>query len=214
MIAKLCIWYLKLLELTCRIEVRGMELIGRGILGGFWHEDSLAMNLLLRRVGAMSLRPHILVTADRRGDTIERIVQACRGRAVRLSCQRGAALAASRELLGLLKNDRGVLAVALDGPLGPRHQPKRLPFLLGCKSACGMIGIKVGYTKEIRLKSRRDQYAVPLPFSGISFTIYDFGSLGAAEAAELEQYSQSIRSRLTPNRPGSPMAAEPAAAGS
>lgn len=209
MISKLCLWYLKILEATCRIEVLGLETLSGGMMGGFWHEDSLALNLLLRRVADRGLKPSILITADPRGDAIEKVVRNYRGRAIRISYQPGAALAAARKLTRFFESDREILGLAMDGPLGPRRRPKRLPFLMGAKAACGFRGIGVEYSQKLRLKSRWDQYVIPLPFSTIRFRVHDFGLVRAEEVADFEQYSQKIRLGLAAEANGRIFEANP-----
>ena len=99
---------------------------GRQVFG-FWHEDSFCMNLVLEQLAGRTRPVHVIVTADTRGDYIERMVESCGGHALRVADGR-ASFGKLKEILEEFRGRDASLAVALDGPLGPRHEPKRLAF--------------------------------------------------------------------------------------
>ena len=118
--------YLRLLEMTVRLEVEmpdiwTKDMPDRGAVIGFWHEDSFLMNLLLRRLSE-GRDIAVIVTSDGRGDYIENIIERCNGKAIRVpdGCR-------SRDFLRNLIEEAGcpgkTLAAAMDGPLGPRRVP-------------------------------------------------------------------------------------------
>lgn len=113
--------YLRLLEMTVRLEVEmpdiwTKDMPDRGAVIGFWHEDSFLMNLLLRRLSE-GRDIAVIVTSDGRGDYIENIIKRCNGKAIRVpdGCR-------SRDFLRNLIEEAGcpgkTLAAAMDGPLG------------------------------------------------------------------------------------------------
>ena len=67
----------------------------------------------------------VIVTADTRGNYIEHMVQRCGGHALRVPDGYQAFAALKKIVLDTYEKEHS-LAVALDGPLGPRHEPKKL----------------------------------------------------------------------------------------
>ena len=97
--------YLKCLEKTVHVKWEGMESFNGNQVVGFWHEDSFAMNLLLREVTETDNKMSVLVTGDPRGDYIQYMIEKCRGDAVRIGygfCDTGTL----RELLTSLKEEK------------------------------------------------------------------------------------------------------------
>ena len=70
--------YLKCLEKTAHVKWEGMESFNGNQVVGFWHEDSFAMNLLLREVTETDNKMSVLVTGDPRGDYIQYMIEKCR----------------------------------------------------------------------------------------------------------------------------------------
>lgn len=69
----------------------------------------------------------------------------------------------------------GSIAVALDGPLGPRHEPKKLAFYLSEHAEEAFVGISLSYSSCIRLTRRWDKYVIPLPFTTVDVAVKDYG---------------------------------------
>ena len=67
------------------------------------------------------------------------------------------------------------IAVALDGPLGPRHEPKKLAFYLSEHAEEDFVGITVSYSSCIRLWRRWDRYVIPLPWSTVDVSVRNYG---------------------------------------
>ena len=67
------------------------------------------------------------------------------------------------------------IAVALDGPLGPRHEPKKLAFYLSEHAEEEFVGISRSYSSCIPLSHRWDKYVIPLPFSKVSVAVKNYG---------------------------------------
>ncbi len=174
MLCRLFYAYLKCLDKTVKIQfVKPEEFKGHNV-AGFWHEDSLAMNLVLKRLTERAAAVKVLVTGDERGEYIQYMLEKCGGEAVRMEYGTGSISALAGVLKDLKKNESNV-AVALDGPLGPRHVPKKLPLLLSEKSRTELVGITVSYSRRITLKKRWDHYKIPLPFSTITVQFDNYG---------------------------------------
>ena len=77
------------------------------------------------------------------------------------------------------------IAVALDGPLGPRHEPKKLAFYPAEQAQESFVAILLSYHGCIRLFWRWDHYAIPLPFSKVSVSVHDYGEVHKKQIPEL-----------------------------
>lgn len=196
MISKLCTLYLKLLEATSRIEVRGLEAFDGDFLAGFWHGDSLAMQLLLKKAAERGVQATAVITADRRGDTIEKVIRSCKGEVFRLSYESGGLLQAVRQLYSLLRRDGGNLATAMDGPLGPPHRPKRFLFSLASRTGQDFLAVGASYNWKVRLGRRWDKYVIPLPFGKILFTVHNLGPITRERLEDFSGLCREIRSKL------------------
>lgn len=181
--------YLKFLEKTVRIQwVQPEEFQGHHVVG-FWHEDSFAMNLVLAKVTGAGGKMSVLVTGDSRGDYIEYLIEKCQGKVIRMGygfCDMGT----FRDILGELKNKNGSVAIAMDGPLGPRHIPKKTTYFLSEKSETSLLGITLAYSHKISLKGRWDHYRIPLPFSKITIRMDDYGIVSMKEVPRMRVYQE------------------------
>lgn len=165
--------YLKLLEKTVRIEWQQPECYKCHNVVGFWHEDSFAMNLALRRL-AGDAAVSVLVTPDGQGETIRYLLKKCGKEVVRIGygfCNAGTL----KEILESLKDQRRSVAIAMDGPFGPRHIPKKLTYFLSEKSRTELVGVTVSYSGEITLSGQWDHCHIPLPFSKITVRFDNYG---------------------------------------
>ena len=183
--AQLFYIYLKCLEKTVKIEwEQPEEYTGHGVVG-FWHEDSFAMNLVLQKITEAKRKTAVLVTGDSRGDYIEYILEKCGGQAVRVGygfCNAGML----RDLLHMLEEPNGNVAISMDGPLGPRHIPKKMTFFLSEKSRTPLTGITLSYSHKLALTNRWDHYRIPIPFSTIRVRFDGYG------VAAVHRRSQSL----------------------
>lgn len=184
MLQKLFLGYLKLLEKTVTIQWREDALCGSSQIFGFWHEDSFFMNLVLKELAKKTAPVDVIVTADTRGDYIEQMIEQCGGHALRVA-DGYAGFGALKKLMQRSYEQTRSLAVALDGPLGPRHEPKKLAFYLSEQSGEDFVGIAVSYSACLRIFWRWDQYAVPLPFTTVTVEVKDYGEVDKRHIPEL-----------------------------
>ena len=166
--------YLKLLENTVRIEWHEENRYGDSQIFGFWHEDSFFMNLVLEKLAHKTTPVDVVVTADTRGNYIEHMIKRCGGNALRVP-DGYRAFAALKNIARDSCEKTHSIAVALDGPLGPRHEPKKLAFYLSEHAQEEFVGISISYTSCIRLNRRWDKYAIPLPFSKVTVAVHNYG---------------------------------------
>lgn len=189
--------YIELVAYTSCIEIKGD--LEKGILRdaviGFWHGDSFGVNFLLRELMNPKQDVSVIVTADQRGNYIERILNIYGAQALRMPD--GARL---RHFLNELKQmaqlPNHALGIALDGPLGPLHEPKKLGAMLAYEGDKPYVLIRVEYTRKIHLTKRWDRYAVPLPFGKMTFTGYNQGKVSKEELRTFTEYQEKIKKQL------------------
>ncbi|GAA0795458.1 hypothetical protein GCM10008910_14350 [Faecalicatena orotica] len=176
--------YLKLLEKTVNVQWAENSMCGGSQIFGFWHEDSFFMNLVLAELAKQTSPVDVIVTADTRGDYIEKMIKRCGGSALRVPD----GFASFGALKGILQNAyerTRSIAVALDGPLGPRHEPKKLAFYLSEQAQEDFVGISVSYSSKLRLGWRWDKYVIPLPFSTVTVAAHNYGEVDKKHIPEL-----------------------------
>lgn len=167
--------YLWLVSKTTRFEIKNIECYCENKVVGFWHEDSYAMNLVLKELAKQDFHIRVIVTADTRGDYIEDMIIKCGGSTIRLPDGFGT----KPFLKTLIKEAKGecTMAAALDGPSGPRHVPKTLAFFLSEVGKKEFISVCFTYSRCLRLKKRWDHYVIPLPFTKITAVLYSYGKV-------------------------------------
>lgn len=189
---------------------------------GFWHEDSFMMNLVLKewmeagqasgdyeklRCALTQTRPQagnpsrertkgigmdVVVTADKRGDYIEAMLKRYGAHALRVGD--GMRMRAGmKQLTGSAMDRSKGLAIALDGPLGPYHEPKKLACFLAEQSGKHFCGVHVHYSCKLRLFSRWDRYVIPLPFTRAKVEVCDFGPISREMLREYSDGKEKIR---------------------
>ena len=142
------------------------------------------MNLVLERLADKTTPVDVIVTADTRENYIEHMIKRCGGNALRVPD--------GYKAFGALKNivrdsyeKAHSIAGALDGPLGPRHEPKKLAFYLAEQAQESFVGISVSYHGCLRLFWRWDHYAIPLPFSKVIVAVHDYGEVNKKQIPDL-----------------------------
>ena len=142
------------------------------------------MNLVLAEFSRQTSPIDVIVTADTRGDYIQRLIERCGGHAIRV--QDGfASFGALKAVFRNAYERTRCIAVALDGPLGPRHKPKKLAFFLAEQAQDDFVGITLSYSSKLRLSWRWDKYVIPLPFSTVTVAAHNYGELDKKHIPEL-----------------------------
>ncbi len=166
--------YLSLLERTVTIRWVEENRYGDSQIFGFWHEDSFFMNVVLKNLADKTTPVDVIVTADTRGNYIEHMIRKSGGKALRVPDGYKAFAALKNIVRESYEKDHS-LAMALDGPLGPRHEPKKLAFYLSEHADEEFVGISLSYSSCIRLNRRWDKYVIPLPFTTVTVAVKDYG---------------------------------------
>ena len=166
--------YLSLIGRTVKIVWDEDNIYGDSQIFGFWHEDSFFMNLVLEKLSHKTAPVDVIVTADTRGNYIEDMVRRCGGNALRVP-DGYKAFPALRKIVQDSYEKTHSLAVALDGPLGPRHEPKKLAFYLSEHAEEEFVGVSLSYSACLRLTRRWDKYVIPLPFTAVTVAVRNYG---------------------------------------
>lgn len=154
----------------------GKEKLDNNQMVGYWHSDSYPMQLLLKKIQYDFRSISVIVTADKRGDYIEQMIESFGAKALRV--RDGLKMKETfSNILNEAQKEGKVLATALDGPLGPLHKPKRLLFLLAKQADKEMVYVYFTYSRCIRLKNRWDNYVIPLPFTTIQAHVESIGKI-------------------------------------
>ena len=190
--------YLVLIDRTVKIEWHEENTYGDSQIFGFWHEDSFFMNLVLENLSRKTTPVDVIVTADARGNYIEHMINKYGGSALRVPDGYRAFAALKRIVQNSYEKTHSI-AVALDGPLGPRHEPKKLAFYLSEHAEQEFVGISISYSSCIRLTHRWDKYVIPLPFTKVSVAVKNYGIVLKSAIPDLPvdaQFVQGVRPLL------------------
>lgn len=166
--------YLALISCTVKIQWHEKNTYGDSQIFGFWHEDSFFMNLVLESLADKTTPVDVIVTADTRGDYIEHMIRRCGGSALRVP-DGFKAFAFLKKIVQDSYEKNHSIALALDGPLGPRHEPKKLAFYLSEHAEEEFVGISLSYSFCLRLRRRWDKYVIPLPFTTVVVAVKNYG---------------------------------------
>jgi lysophospholipid acyltransferase (LPLAT)-like uncharacterized protein len=179
----------RLLAATWRVERRGEPLLAEALAEGpvifcFWHGEQLPLIQAHAHQGI-----HGVVSRSRDGALLARVLARLGYGLIRGSSSRGGAVALLGAVRGL-RQGRSI-AVAVDGPRGPRHVVKPGALQL---SALGRrpILFAVSHCPTAKALGSWDRFVVPAPFSRV-FIAYgrmeppedvEAGRAGLAEAME------------------------------
>jgi len=148
----------RLLRMTWRVRVIGEPPPGAGLLA-FWHGDQVAL------AAAPASDPlTVLVSRSRDGDLAARLVQTLGFDAIRGSTSRGAVSGALALARRLLQGAR--VAVAVDGPRGPRHRAADGLLRLARSAGAPVIPVVASTRRGFSLRSW-DRLVIPAPFTKI-----------------------------------------------
>ena len=168
------------LAATWRVERRGAPGAGPVILA-LWHGELLPLILTHRGRGYAAMVSH---SAD--GDRLAARLSRWGFTLVRGSTSRGGAQAARAGIVAL--RDRGVLAIAVDGPRGPAGALKPGAAALALMAPARLVAARVELSMAFRLPSW-DRATIPLPFSRVivHYNVVDVNpnDLSGTEAALL-----------------------------
>ena len=132
----------------------------------FWHQD-----LLPTLITSQLVQPCIaLVSPSPHGSLVEYILLKLGLSSVRGSA-RTLARAGSKELIRKAKLHHTNVAIAVDGPSGPRHEVKPGIFTLSYLLGYPILHLKIKTSRKYLFENLWDQPYIPLPFSRVFIRI-------------------------------------------
>lgn len=168
--SRIFIYYILLVYKTSRVSIEdnlGLLESGEDFVIGFWHGESYCLYPALR-----GRRLYVVTTRDMRGDYISLICRFFGYTPIRVPDEStgGNFLFEIRKMI----NGEGAasLAVALDGPLGPYHEPKSFAFAAARLSRRRVLPVTAECSLKLTSKRRWDRYTAPLPFGEIRLKVH------------------------------------------
>lgn len=168
-----------------RSEGAGLPADGPAVLAG-WHGEQVALLLAYRNTGM-----RVLVSRSRDGQLATSALARLGVGAIRGSSSTGGA-AALREGIRHLQAG-GRVAVLVDGPRGPRHQPAQGAATLAAMTGVPIVCMRAFTRRALRLRSW-DRFEVPLPFARVQVRAR---ALPAPGRSSIPAATDDIRRTLT-----------------
>jgi len=157
---------LRLLKITWCIDAAGKLKLDALLIDDkptiivFWHGHMVPLLAVLNRYSAS-----VLSSSGFRGTVIGRIAEAFGN----ISLQVGHPDTNS-SLQAVLVGQTGLLAIAVDGPLGPYHEVKRGAIILSATCAARIVPVSVRVRPAVYLR-RWDRMVLPPPFARFSVCV-------------------------------------------
>ncbi|MEL6342845.1 MAG: DUF374 domain-containing protein [Myxococcota bacterium] len=153
---------------TWRVERHGAHLLDDARAAGAvvlacWHGEQLC---LIAPHAQMNLATLVSHSPD--GELLARVLSRMGYATIRGSSSRGGARAALRAIRAM-KTDAAAVAVAVDGPRGPRHQVQPGALLLARRTGAPLLFAVARAWPAIRLRSW-DRFIIPMPFARVTIT--------------------------------------------
>jgi lysophospholipid acyltransferase (LPLAT)-like uncharacterized protein len=180
--------YLRFVCATCKMTQQGwfgFRESGEKVVFGFWHGASYCMYPQMQHTGTA-----IITTINRRGDFVKGIGEKFGYIPFRLPDDENQASGDIRRLIKETANSH--TAVAMDGPLGPYHIPKRFLFTIAYLSKKRIVPLTISAKRVIRLTKRWDKFIIPLPFSELTVTFHEPLTVQKENFGELAALIQTI----------------------
>lgn len=165
-VSTIFILVLRLLKATWRIDATERPELDRLLRDGkptiivFWHGHMTPLLAVLDRYSAS-----VLSSAGFRGTVIGRIAEAFGNLSLQVGHPR-----THGALQAVLAGQPGLLAIAVDGPLGPYHQVKRGAILLSATCGARIVPVSVHVHPTVCLR-RWDRMVFPSPFAKVSVRV-------------------------------------------
>lgn len=166
------VWRAWLLRLACaswRKQCSGLDDLDRRLAAKeplilvFWHAKYLCLLPLLRKRRAV-----VFTSKSSRGDIIRSVLERFGYRACQLPDHGGDQ---SLKLMSEVLADGSSGAIAVDGPLGPRHVVHRGAIQLASDLGHALIPASVAICPRHEVSTRWDSLALPYPFSRVCLVI-------------------------------------------
>lgn len=169
---------LRLWSAVLRKDTRALERLDRYVADGhqvlavFWHGKYLPLFPL-----ASGRQAAVITVASFRGQVIAAICRHFGYRPLLLPAETHAH--GFEALADLARSKTGLMALALDGPSGPRHRIRSGALQLSARHGVRLAPLGVASSAKIVLGSRWDLQEVPLPFSRVTVAVGELIDLSA-----------------------------------
>lgn len=166
---------LRLILLTCRIEIRNLDNFKATAKKGpcilvCWHNRLTLFSYAIRR-WASEMNFSAVVSKSRDGEMLASIIESAPNiQAIRVP--HDAKHKALRQIIQTLKEQRRVLLVTPDGPRGPRYQCKPGAVVASEVAGAQIIGVTWSASRFWQL-STWDRLLIPRPFTRIIISLSD-----------------------------------------
>ena len=197
---------LQRLASTWRVEAEGLECLDQLVTSkqrhvlAFWHRDYITLFRLFRHRSVVAM-----TNQSRRGRIIAGI---CRRSGMHsLQVNGNGTKQLLHSLQQVAEQELGI-GIAVDGPLGPPQEVKRVVLRLAAKLKCQIVPVSVATTNKCVMKNRWDRLEIPYPFSRVSFLVGqprdassihpgdEFHEFGLQLQADIERGETLARQRL------------------
>jgi lysophospholipid acyltransferase (LPLAT)-like uncharacterized protein len=183
-VSALASFYIQFVYRTSKVTINGpLERLTNTreepVVIGFWHGQSYCFFPFLKGTPL-----NIITTKNQRGNYIASMCEDFGYHPIRMPDE----FEGGQHVLALRRQINSVnpahLGIALDGPLGPRHEPKDFAFVMALFTKRPIMHVNFDCKYKITLKKRWDHYYIPLPFNQIIVDLYDPLTITKEDKAE------------------------------
>lgn len=156
---------------TLRIRLHNTEPMyaaweqGQPLVLACWHNKLFSFPMLGRHIPQQWVS---IVSASKDGEFLAQVLERLGIKASRGSSSRGGV----RALMGavrIMKKEGRQGFVTVDGPRGPRHEPKEGIFLMAQRAGALIVPAHVTYSHKYVFEKAWDKFELPYPFSSCDF---------------------------------------------
>lgn len=164
---------------------------GKLVVICLWHDEFFPALAMAGKVKAGAL-----ISRSRDGELLARVIQKFGFFTLRGSSSRGGLLGLHGAVT-IMRKQRMMLCVTVDGPRGPRHQVKDGVFFMAKHVPALLCPVRMLFSKRIMLNSW-DKFQIPLPFSKMKLIFGDSYALDSLDLTgdELARQRQILAQRL------------------
>lgn len=128
----------------------------------FWHGNSYSLYPAFK-----GKKLDVITTVNKRGDYIEKMCHYFDYEVLRVPDESDGGKQLSWLSKKIIENEDHYIALAMDGPLGPYHEPKDLAFVLALLTKRKILPVSIEISRSIVVSKRWDNFKIPLPFNKI-----------------------------------------------
>ncbi|NMA82965.1 MAG: DUF374 domain-containing protein [Epulopiscium sp.] len=172
-LGRIFIWYLEWVYRTSKIKFEGEKDFltadyKEKFIIGIWHGDSYCLYPCMRQEGIA-----VITTENQRGNYIVDICNHFGYYPIRVPDESTGGNYFLKIRQEINQDPKRSLAITLDGPLGPYHEPKLFSFALALFTKRKVLPVSIRVKRKFHLFYRWDRYAIPLPWNQMTIRIHD-----------------------------------------